>query len=225
MIYILEDDDSIRKLVIYALQSQGMEAEGFGTPALFWERLSQQKPELLLLDIMLPGQDGISVLRQMRQHPESADIPVIMLTAKNTEFDRVTGLDAGADDYIAKPFGMMELVARIRAVLRRAKPKAGLTEYRAGTLYVCPEKHTAAVGGREIALTNKEFMLLCVLLENMGLVMTRELLLERVWGLYAEPENRTLDAHIRSLRAKLGEAAGIIETVRGIGYRISGERL
>lgn len=224
MIYILEDDDSIRKLVIYALESQGMEAVGFGTPAQFWDKLAQNRPALLLLDIMLPGQDGISVLRQMRQRPEYADIPVIMLTAKNSEYDRVTGLDAGADDYIAKPFGMMELVARIRAVLRRAKPKAGLTEYRVGTLYVCPEKHLVTVDAREIPLTNKEFMLLHVLLENMGLVMTRELLLERVWGLYAEPENRTLDVHIRSLRAKLGDAGSYIETVRGIGYRISEER-
>ncbi|MBR6420019.1 MAG: response regulator transcription factor [Oscillospiraceae bacterium] len=223
MIYILEDDDSIRKLVIYALESQGMAAEGFETPERFRAALAAKKPELVLLDIMLPHEDGISVLRSMRKYPETAEIPVIMLTAKNTEFDRVTGLDAGADDYIAKPFGMMELVARIRAVLRRTKPKPAITEYRRGTLYVCPEKHIVQADGREIQLTNKEFMLLCTLLEHMGLVMTRETLLERVWGLYAEPENRTLDVHIRSLRAKLGAAGSCIETVRGIGYRISGE--
>ena len=145
MIYILEDDDSIRKLVIYALESQGMAAEGFDTPERFRAALAAKKPELVLLDIMLPHEDGISVLRSMRKYPETAEIPVIMLTAKNTEFDRVTGLDAGADDYIAKPFGMMELVARIRAVLRRTKPKPAITEYRRGTLYVCPEKHIVQV--------------------------------------------------------------------------------
>ena len=146
-----------------------------------------------------------------------------MLTAKDTEFDRVTGLDAGADDYIAKPFGMMELVARIRAVLRRTQKTQAVREYRIGTLCVSPEKHQVQVSGETVTLTNKEFSLLTVLLENRGLVMKRETLLERVWGLYAEPENRTLDVHIRSLRAKLGDAGKYIETVRGVGYRISGD--
>ena len=223
MIWILEDDDSIRKLVIYALDSQHMTAEGFAAPNAFWEALKHQKPDLLLLDIMLPGQDGISVLKELRSRADTQDLPVIMLTAKDTEFDRVTGLDAGADDYIAKPFGMMELVARIRAVLRRTQKILAVKEYRIGKLCVSPEKHTVGVGGEQIALTNKEFSLLTVLFENRGLVMTRETLLERVWGLYAEPENRTLDVHIRSLRAKLGDAGRYIETVRGVGYRISGE--
>lgn len=223
MIWILEDDDSIRKLVIYALESQGMTAEGFGTPSAFREALKKEMPDLLLLDIMLPGQDGISLLKELRKQPETKHLPVIMLTAKDSEFDRVTGLDAGADDYIAKPFGMMELVARIRAVLRRTQKTPAVTEYRIGALCVSPEKHTVDVGGEQIALTNKEFSLLTVLLENRGLVLTRETLLERVWGLYAEPENRTLDVHIRSLRAKLGAAGRCIETVRGIGYRIGEE--
>ncbi len=223
MIYILEDDDSIRKLVIYALESQNMSAEGFAEPSAFWDALKKQMPDLLLLDIMLPVQDGISVLKQLRKRANTQNLPVIMLTAKDTEFDRVTGLDAGADDYISKPFGMMELVARIRAVLRRTQKTPVVTEYRIGTLCVSPEKHTVEVGGEQIAVTNKEFSLLTVLLENKGLVMTRAALLERVWGLYAEPENRTLDVHIRSLRAKLGNAGKFIETIRGVGYRISEE--
>ena len=223
MIWILEDDDSIRKLVIYALESQGMAAEGFAAPPEFWDALKSRKPDLLLLDIMLPVQDGISVLRQLRNCADTQNLPVIMLTAKDSEFDRVTGLDAGADDYIAKPFGMMELAARIRAVLRRMQKTPAVKEYRIGTLCVSPEKHTVEVAGEQITLTNKEFSLLTVLLENRGLVMTRETLLERVWGLYAEPENRTLDVHIRSLRAKLGDAGKYIETVRGVGYRISGD--
>ena len=223
MIYILEDDDSIRKLVIYALESQGMAAEGFADPPAFWDALTNGLPDLLLLDIMLPVQDGISVLKELRKRADTQNLPVIMLTAKDSEFDRVTGLDAGADDYLAKPFGMMELVARIRAVLRRTQKSPAVTEYRIGALCVSPEKHTVAVNGEQIALTNKEFSLLTVLLGNKGLVMTRETLLERVWGLYAEPENRTLDVHIRSLRAKLGDAGKCIETVRGVGYRVSGE--
>jgi len=223
MIFILEDDDSIRKLVIYALESQGMQAEGFADPPAFWEAIAKRKPDLILLDIMLPVQDGISVLKQLRQTADTEKIPVIMLTAKDTEFDRVTGLDAGADDYIPKPFGMMELVARIRAVLRRTRKPPAVTEYRIGALYVSPERHLVQVDGDAVSLTNKEFMLLTVLLENKDLVMTREALLERVWGLYAEPENRTLDVHIRSLRAKLRKAGRYIETLRGVGYRISGD--
>ena len=223
MIWILEDDDSIRKLVIYALESQGMQAEGFAAPPPFWDAIAKQKPDLLLLDIMLPVQDGISVLKQLRKNAATEQLPVIMLTAKDTEFDRVTGLDAGADDYIPKPFGMMELVARIRAVLRRIQKPHTVREYRVGSLCVSPEKHQVQADGEAITLTNKEFLLLTVLMENRGFVMTREMLLERVWGLYSEPENRTLDVHIRSLRAKLGEAGKCIETVRGIGYRISGD--
>lgn len=220
MIYLLEDDDSIRKLVIYALESQQFEARGFDRPQPFWDAMEAQRPALILLDIMLPDEDGISILRRLRTSGATAEIPVIMLTAKNTEYDRVQGLDAGADDYISKPFGMMELVARVRAVLRRTDARSDRTEYRAGPLYVCPERHEALVSGERVQLTYKEFLLLCLLLENQGRVLTRELLMEKIWGLGAERENRTLDVHIRTLRQKLGPAGGLIETVRGVGYRM-----
>ena len=222
MIYLLEDDDSIRKLVIYALESQGYRAEGFEAPGKMRQAMERELPELILLDIMLPEEDGISVLRRLRNDPLTAKLPVIMLTAKNSEYDRVQGLDSGADDYISKPFGMMELVARVRAVLRRSDGGT-VKEYRAGTLYVCPERHEVKVNGEAITLTYKEFALLCLMLERRGVVMTREKLMNDVWGLEAERENRTLDVHIRTLRAKLGDAGRLIETVRGVGYKITGE--
>ena len=220
MIYLLEDDDSIRKLVIYTLESQQFPAEGFSEAESFWKAMAQQTPTLVLLDIMLPGEDGISVLRKLRSEPATAGLPVIMMTAKNTEYDRVEGLDAGADDYISKPFGMMELVARVRAVLRRTEPRSESTEYRVGRLYVCPEWHEVKVAGEPVHLTYKEFLLLCTLLENQGRVLTREILMDKVWGLGAERENRTLDVHIRTLRQKLGNLGGCIQTVRNVGYRL-----
>ena len=220
MIYLLEDDDSIRKLVVYALESQGFEAEGFAAPDGFWRAMNRQRPDLLLLDIMLPEEDGLSILRRIRATDSS--LPVIMLTARNTEFDRVEGLDAGADDYISKPFGIMELVARVRAVLRRADPAPDQTEFTAGPLTLSPDRHEVRLEGERLALTNKEFLLLRLLMENEGLVLTREVLLDRIWGLRAELENRTLDVHIRTLRAKLGPAGAMIETVRGVGYRLAG---
>ena len=216
---MLEDDESIRKLVIYALESQGFQAEGFETPERFWEAMRKSEPELVLLDIMLPGEGGISILKRLRNNLSTAEIPVIILTAKNTEYDRVEGLDAGADDYISKPFGMMELVARVRAVLRRRSSAPKASEYRWNELYICQDKHEVKVGDEEVALTYKEFTLLCLLIENRGLVMTREVLLDKIWGLGAERENRTLDVHIRTLRAKLGNAGTYIQTVRGVGYR------
>ncbi len=220
LIYLLEDDESIRKLVIYALNSQGYDAEGFEVYELFQSAMEKQLPELILLDIMLPGEDGISILRRIRRDALTKDIPVIMLTAKNTEYDRVVGLDAGADDYISKPFGIMELTARVRAVLRRNARGQNLSEYTIGPLYICPDKREASVNGEKIALTYKEFTLLSLLAENRGIVMTREVLLDRVWGLGAERENRTLDVHIRTLRSKLGDAGYLIQTVRGVGYRL-----
>ena len=222
MIYLLEDDESIRKLVVYVLGSQGMEAEGFDTPDRFWAAMKRRIPELLLLDIMLPGEDGISILKKLRADPRTARLPVVMLTAKNTEYDRVEGLDSGADDYISKPFGTMELAARVRAVLRRSEAGSTAREYRIGPLTLCPERHEIRVGGEEVSLTYKEFSLLCLLAENRGRVLTRSALMDQVWGLEGEPENRTLDVHIRTLRAKLGEAGSLIETVRGIGYRMRG---
>ena len=220
MIYLLEDDDSIRKLVIYTLESQQFSAEGFSNANAFWEAMESQTPALVLLDIMLPGEDGISVLRRLRANPATAGVPVIMMTAKNTEYDRVQGLDAGADDYISKPFGMMELVARVRAVLRRTEPKNESTEYRVGALYVCPDRHEVKVDGEPVHLTYKEFLLLCTLLENQGRVLTREILMDKVWGLGVERENRTLDVHIRTLRQKLGSVGGCIQTIRNVGYRL-----
>ena len=223
MIYFVEDDDSIRKLVIYTLESQGFEARGFARPSEFWAVLHQHLPELVLLDIMLPEEDGVTILKKLRTDSLTLSLPVIMLTARNTEYDRVTGLDAGADDYISKPFGMMELVARIRAVLRRGAPESRPAEYRLGSLTVSPERHEVRVDGKSVALTYKEFLLLQLLFENRERVLTRELLLDRIWGLGMERENRTLDVHIRTLRSKLGPAGSCIQTVRGVGYRLHGE--
>lgn len=220
MIYLLEDDDSIRKLVVYGLQSQGYEAKGFEVPSKFWKAVGEQTPELVLLDIMLPEEDGLSVLHKLRSASATKKVPVIILTAKNTEYDRVIGLDNGADDFISKPFGMMELVARVRAVLRRTEPMMTCTEYRVGTLYVSPERHIVKVDGKDVTLTYKEFEILSLLLENAGVVLTRNVLMDRIWGCEFERENRTLDVHIRTLRAKLGEAGNCIETVRGVGYKI-----
>ncbi len=222
MIYLLEDDDSIRKLVIYGLESQGYEAQGFEAPSAFWKAMNNHLPELILLDIMLPEEDGLSILQKLRSASATKKLPIIMLTAKNTEYDRVIGLDKGADDFISKPFGMMELVARVRAVLRRTEPAAASTEYQIGPLYVSPERHIVRVNGKDVTLTYKEFEILCLMLENEGVVLTRSVLMDRIWGCEFERENRTLDVHIRTLRAKLGEAGSCIETVRGVGYKIEG---
>ena len=218
MIYLLEDDASIRDFVIYTLNSQGMEARGFVTPSSFWEAMAQTVPSLVLLDIMLPEEDGISVLKKLRASGRTQKLPVIMLTAKGTEYDKVLGLDAGADDYVAKPFGMMELLSRIRALLRRTETESGT--YRCGKLTVDLGRHTVEVEGREVALTQKEFEVLCLLLKNRGQVLSRERLIEDVWGYAFTGESRTVDVHVRTLRQKLGEAGGYIETVRGYGYKI-----
>ena len=218
MIYLLEDDDSIRELVLYTLQSQGMAARGFERPSAFWEAVEEQMPTLVLLDIMLPEEDGISVLKKLRASARTARLPIIMLTAKGTEYDKVLGLDAGADDYVTKPFGMMELLSRIRALLRRTERDDTL--YRCGQLTVDPGSHTVLAGDREVALTQKEFELLCLLLKNRGQVLSREQLIENVWGYAFTGESRTVDVHVRTLRQKLGEAGAYIETVRGYGYKI-----
>lgn len=220
MIYLLEDDDSIRKLVIYALQSQGYEAAGFERPSEFWHAMGRRLPELVLLDVMLPEEDGLSVLKKLRSATATAAIPVIMLTAKNTEFDRVTGLDCGADDFVSKPFGMMELLARVRALLRRTAPRNPDTEYRLGCLMVSPSRHIVEVNGQEVTLTLKEYEVLKMLLENQDVVLTRDRLLGEVWGYAFSGESRTVDVHIRTLRQKLGPAGELIETVRGVGYKI-----
>lgn len=223
MIYLLEDDDSIRKLVLYGLDSQGFQARGFALPSEFWRAMDAQMPELVLLDIMLPEEDGLSILKRLRAQSSTRRLPIIMLTAKNSEYDRVIGLDHGADDFVSKPFSMLELIARIRAVLRRAEPAQTSGDYTLGILSVSPDRHEVKVAGKDVTLTNKEFELLCLLLRNKGIVLTRATLMDRVWGFESERENRTLDVHIRTLRVKLGEAGSYIETVRGIGYKIGGE--
>ena len=222
MIYLLEDDDSIRKLVIYGLESQGYAAKGFALPSEFWRAMGEALPELVLLDIMLPEEDGLSVLRRLRKGVSTRRLPVIMLTAKNAEYDRVITLDNGADDFVSKPFGMMELVSCVKAVLRRCQSQRAEHQLTAGDIKMDLDEHTVAVGGQRIALTYKEFELLCLLAENQGLVLTRGTLMDKIWGLDCDRENRTLDVHIRTLRVKLGEAGSVIETIRGVGYKIGG---
>lgn len=224
MIYLLEDETSIRKLVVYTLGSAGLETEGFPTAESFWEALAQELPSLVLLDIMLPDEDGLSVLRRLRQSPRTAAIPVMMLTAKGTEYDRVLGLDLGADDYLPKPFGMMELIARVKSLLRRTRTEpAENEEYRTGGLLVNLPRHSVLLDGVALSLTPKEFDILVYLLKNPGLVLTRDQIMSGVWGYDFDGESRTVDVHIRTLRAKLGEpTAALIETVRGLGYRMGG---
>lgn len=220
MIYFVEDDANIRKLVCYALSKEGFDVLGFEKPSDFWQALNQNLPNLILLDIMLPEEDGLSILNKLQSNEKQKEIPVIMLTAKDSEFDKVTGLDAGADDYIAKPFGMTELISRIRAVLRRYEKTAPKTkEYRIGDLYVNPEKHIIEVSGKAVNLSFKEYSLLLALLEADGNVVSRNNLLTSVWGEFYD-ESRTLDVHIRKLRMKLGTAGDLISTVKNIGYKI-----
>lgn len=221
MIYLVEDDDNIRKLVCYALAKDGFEVQGYPSPAEFWQGLDAEQPELILLDIMLPEEDGLSVLGKLKNCAGTAHIPVIMLTAKGSEFDKVTGLDMGADDYVAKPFGTMELVSRVRAVLRRFEKTQDKRIYQIGGLYVEPAKHIVSVSGKEVSLSYKEYLLLKVLLEAEGDVVERDRLLNSVWGEYYA-ESRTLDVHIRKLRVKLGDAGKMIQTVKGVGYKLGG---
>lgn len=221
MIYFVEDDANIRKLVCYALEKEGHCIKGFSLPGEFWQEMKVERPKLILLDIMLPEEDGLSILNKLQSGENTKNIPVIMITAKGSEFDRVTGLDMGADDYIAKPFGIMELTSRVRAVLRRYEKTNKVKEYRIGDLYVNPDKHIIEVCGKEISLSFKEYSLLLVLLEAEGGVVSRDTLLCRVWGEYYD-ESRTLDVHIRKLRMKLESAGELIATVKNIGYKIGG---
>ena len=225
MIYVLEDDESIRELIIYTLNGQKMEAKGFSTPSEFWEAISEKVPSLVLLDIMLPEEDGFSILEKLRAAPATNRLPIIMLTAKGSEYDIVRGLDIGADDYIPKPFRMMELLSRIRALLRRSGANDGrMEEYRVGNLYVNPTRHEVQVDGKDVVLTLKEFELLNLLISRQGIVFTRAQLLDEIWGYGFDGESRTVDVHVRTLRQKLGPAGNYIETVRGIGYKIGGEK-
>lgn len=226
MIYYVEDDTNIRDLTMYALRQAGFEAAGFANADEFFAACADRLPELALLDIMLPGTDGLEILRMLRSDPSTKHVPVMMLTAKGTEYDTVCGLDAGADDYLAKPFGMMELVSRVNALLRRASAPAVAADdtLAFGPVCLCESSHTVTVGGEPVSLTLKEFDLLRTLLVNAGHVLTRGQLLEEVWGITYAGETRTVDVHIQTLRQKLAGALSgaeaIIQTVRGVGYCI-----
>lgn len=219
MIYCVEDDKNIRELVTYTLATTGMEAAGFEDGKTFWQEMKKQRPDLILLDIMLPEEDGMEILKKLKNTQGTQEIPVIMVTARSSEYDKVIGLDGGADDYITKPFGMMELVSRIKAVLRRTSPK-GKKALAVRELAMDIGRHKVTVEDEEITLTLKEFELLEKLLENRNVVLTRDRLLEEIWGYDYIGETRTVDVHIRTLRQKLKSAGELIETVRGVGYRI-----
>ncbi len=223
MIFCLEDDSSIRELMIYALNAAGFDALGFTDAPSFWEAMKKQKPQLIMLDIMLPGEDGISVLKKLKLQNATADIPVIMATAKGTEYDKVIGLDLGADDYLAKPFGMMEMISRIKAVLRRTTPKEDAEILRIGDLKMNIPEHMLTVCGERIDLTYKEYELLRLFMENPGRVFTRDVLLSTIWDVTYAGETRTIDVHIGTLRTKLGQCGDYIETIRGVGYRMEGK--
>jgi two-component system alkaline phosphatase synthesis response regulator PhoP len=223
MIYCVEDDSSIRELMVYTLQASGFEACGFQDAAAFWEMMKEKKPELVILDIMLPGEDGISILKKLKTSPVTEEIPVIMATAKGSEYDTVIGLDSGADDYLSKPFGMMEMVSRIKAVLRRSAPKKKQKQIKCGSIVIDEGKHTVTVNDKIILLTLKEYELLKLLAENAGQVFTRENLLSSVWGGDFVGETRTVDVHIGTLRTKLDECGDMIKTVRGVGYKMEGQ--
>ena len=226
MIYLVEDDENIRELVTYTLNNSNLETEGFGLPSQFWAALEQGgKPSLIMLDIMLPEEDGLSILKKRRSSPATKKIPIMMVTAKGSEYDKVIGLDNGADDYIAKPFGMMELIARVKALLRRTGKEETETEYTIGCLYVSPAKHIVQVDGKDVTLTYKEFELLSMFLKSGDVVLTRDRLLNEIWGYSFDGENRTVDVHIRTLRQKLGPAGDLIETVRGVGYKLGGKAI
>lgn len=220
MIYCVEDDESARELMVYTLNASGFSAVGFANAESFWNAMKTEKPELILLDIMLPDQDGIAVLKALKQDSSTRELPVIMATAKGNEYDKVIGLDLGADDYLAKPFGMMELVSRVKAVLRRTNGSYHKEVLNNGEIEMNLASHTVTVDGKPVELTLKEFDLLQVFLENKGIVFTREQLLSSIWHTDYEGETRTVDVHVGTLRTKLGQAGNLINTVRGVGYKM-----
>ena len=220
MIWCVEDDSSIRDIEVYALTSTGFEARGFEDGDSFWDALQSEKPELVVLDVMLPGKDGVTLLKMMKQTEEFQDIPVIMATAKGTEYDKIQSLDLGADDYLVKPFGIMEMVSRVKAVLRRCKRPAPSNLLKLDGLVLNPEEHTVAIDGERVILTYKEYELLHLFLSQPGIAFTREQLLSSVWNTEYAGETRTVDMHIRTLRQKLGDYGSLIETVRNVGYRM-----
>ena len=220
MIFCVEDDAAIRDIEVYALNSTGFEARGFEDGKAFFEALKKERPELVVLDVMLPGTDGVEILRKMRSSGEYRDVPVIMATAKGAEYDKVQSLDLGADDYIVKPFGVMELVSRIKAVLRRCRPQNGEKPLRAEGIVLNREERTVTADGERVQLTYKEFELLSLLMSRRGTAFTRDMLLSEIWGMDYAGETRTVDMHIRTLRQKLGKYGSLIETVRNVGYRM-----
>lgn len=221
-IFCVEDDKNIRDLIIYAVTNSGMDCLGFADARSLFETLHRETPDLILMDIMLPETDGVTALNELKKNPDTARIPVIFVTAKAEEYDRVSGLDAGADDYIVKPFSVLELISRIKAVLRRTTPKDS-ERITVGNITLDQTSHRVFVGEDEVLLTNKEYQLLFFLMENQGVLISRDTLLNRVWGFDFQVETRTVDVHIRYLRQKLGESGNIIETVRGAGYRMVAE--
>ena len=223
VIWCVEDDPSIREIEVYVLNTTGMEAYGFESGTVFWETLQQKQPDLILLDVMLPGVDGVELLSRMKANEKFRDIPVIMATAKGTEYDKVQSLDLGADDFLVKPFGMMEMVSRVKAVLRRSQPRKNDRLLRLDELVLDLEQHTVSISGERIALTYKEYELLKLFLSQPGVAFTREQLLQKVWNTDYISESRTVDMHIRTLRQKLGSYGNIIETVRNVGYRLEGK--
>jgi len=219
MIFCVEDDNSIREIEVYTLSSMGFEAKGFADCTSLYKALESEKPSLILLDIMLPGEDGVTILKSLKSKAETSSIPVIMATAKGSEFDKVESLDLGADDYLVKPFGMMEMVSRVRAVLRRCS-KSESENLQVQDITLSAQEHKVVAHGEKITLTLKEFELLERLMKNPGIVFTREKLLEDIWEASCYSETRTVDAHVKTLRQKLGSSGVYIETVRGVGYRI-----
>ena len=222
-VYIVEDDASIRELEIYALKNSEFEVTGFESGKSLMAQLEIKVPDIILLDIMLPGEDGLEILKKLKNSSKTKDIPVIMVTAKGSEYDKVVGLDSGADDYVTKPFGMMELISRIKAVLRRSGKQQDKTKLSVGGISLDTKKHEVKVDGEQVVLTLKEFELLEKLMRNQGIVLTRDQLLTEIWGYDFDGETRTVDVHIRTLRQKLGEQGSLVKTVRGVGYRIGGE--
>ena len=222
MIYCVEDESAIRDLMVYTLQVSGFDAQGFENDADFWAAMKEQRPELIILDVMLPGEDGLTILRKLRSSPVTTDIPVIMATAKDSEYDKVIGLDSGADDYLAKPFGMMEMVSRIKAVLRRAGNRQPvILSY--GMIVLDENRHAVTIDGKAVLLTLKEYELLKLFMESPGRVFTRDNILSSVWGVDFAGETRTVDVHIGTLRTKLEKAGDYIRTVRGVGYKLEEE--
>ena len=220
-ICVVEDDDNIRDMLLYALSSAGFDARGFADGEGFWAQAEKWRPSLLLLDIMLPGEDGLAILTRLKQSGKYGDLPVVLLTAKGSEYDRIKGLDLGADDYVTKPFSVLEVISRVKAVLRRCSDRGSASlRLQVQDVVLDPERRTVLAGGEDVLLTYREFELFMHLMRNEGVVLSRDRLLEQVWGFDYNGESRTVDMHIRSLRRKLGKSGDVIKTIRNVGYSV-----